>query len=58
MKKWTQQLVETEKLYGWLVSYRKRDDKICKVLINFKKEDVNLKYFIFENNIIPTLIKL
>lgn len=57
MKIWTNQLIETKNLFDFLITC---DDKnhIIKKLISFKKEEVNIKYGVFEDSVIPTLINL
>lgn len=57
MKTWTKQLIESNKLFGWLISNNQKNET-HQTLIEFKKEDINNKYGIYYDNIIPTIFKL
>ena len=58
MKSWTEQLLHTEKLFGYLLTKNDNSSDIVSKLIDFKKDDINNKYAVYKDSGLPTLIKL
>jgi hypothetical protein len=56
--KWTEQLLGNEKLFGWLLTKDDNSSKVISNLINFNKNEINVNYVVYKDNLIPTLIKI
>jgi hypothetical protein len=56
--KWTEQLLGNEKLFGWLLTKDDNSSKVISNLINFNKNEINVNYVVYKDNLIPTIIKI
>jgi hypothetical protein len=56
--KWTEQLLGSEKLFGWLLTKDDNSSKVISNLINFNKNEINVNYVVYKDNLIPTIIKI
>jgi hypothetical protein len=56
--KWTEQLVNSEKLFGWLLTKDTNSSKVIKRMIDFTKDEIDKKYAVYVDEHVPTLILL
>jgi hypothetical protein len=56
--KWTEQLVHSEKLFGWLLTKDSNSSKVIKRMVDFTKDEIDKKYAVYADEHVPTLILL
>jgi hypothetical protein len=56
--KWAEQLVHSEKLFGWLLTKDIKSSNVVERMIDFTKDEIDKKYSVYIDKLLPTLILL